>query len=135
MEKSMKKYIIIFGVIIFIAGIAIIGLSSGETKAIKVSGAFRVHDIQGDPSAYKGTIAINGVVARVSKQDPKIFSIIDTQEAIFCKDVNCASFYLTVKFDGQIPKVWEEVNITGSFAEKGRLFVATKVEVLRNLRF
>lgn len=135
MEKFMKKYILIFGVIIVIAAIAIISLGNGKTKTIKAGGILSVNDIQADPSAYKGTITITGVMAGVSRQDPKVFAIIETSEAKLCKQTGCARFYLFVKHEGTTPKQWDEVNVTGSFVEGGRLFSATKVDVLRHLNF
>ncbi|MCL4537941.1 MAG: hypothetical protein M1610_10170 [Nitrospirae bacterium] len=131
----MKKYIIAFAVIILIAAIAFTTLSNGKTKTVKAGGVLSVNDIQADPSAYKGTITINGVVAGISPQDPKLFAIIETLEAKTCKITGCAKFYLPVKFEGETPKVWDEVNVTGSFAEGKILVTATKVEVLRHLNF
>lgn len=130
----MKKYIIIFIAIILIA-VVFISLSKGKTKVIKEGKVLSVNDIQADPSAYKGIITINGVVAGISPQNPKIFAIIDTAEAKTCKVIDCAKFYLYVIYEGVAPKVWDEVNITGSFADAGKTFVATKVEILRHLDF
>jgi len=134
MRKFMKKYMLMFGVIIFITSIAIISLGGGKSKTIK-GGVLSINDIQADPSAYKGTITIIGVVAVFSKRDPKTFAIIDTSEAKLCKTTGCARFYLPVSYEGTVPKVWDEVNVTGSFADGGKLFVATKVDVLRHLKF
>jgi len=131
----MKKYILEFGIVILIGVIAYSSFSNGKTKTIKAEGILTVNDIQADPSAYKGTITITGVMALVSRQDPKVFAIIDTSEAKTCKTTGCARFYLPVKYEGQIPKVWDEVNVTGSFADGGKLFVATKVEILKHLTF
>ena len=131
----MKKYILGFGIVILIGVIAYSSFSNGKTKTIKAEGILTVNDIQADPSAYKGTITITGVMALVSRQDPKVFAIIDTSEAKTCKTTGCARFYLPVKYEGQIPKVWDEVNVTGSFADGGKLFVATKVEILKHLTF
>ena len=131
----MKKYILAFGIIILIGVVAYSSFSNGKTKAIKTGGILSVNDIQADASAYKGAITVNGVVATISKQDPKIFAIIETSEAKLCKQTGCARVYLPVRYEGEIPKVWDEVNVTGSLAEKGRVLVATKVEVLRHLNF
>lgn len=131
----MKKYIFTIAVIIMIAGTALSSFSNGKTKSIKAGGILSVNDIQADPSAYKGTITITGVVAKLSKQDPKLFAIIDTSEAKICKQTGCARFYLLVSYEGNIPKVWDEVNVIGSFVERSRLFEATKVDVLRHLTF
>lgn len=134
MEKFMKKYILVFGAIIAIAAIVILGLGNGKAKTIKVAGILTVNDVQADPLAYKGTITITGVSAGVTRQDPKIFLMVDTAEAKACKSTGCASFYLPVRYEGPIPKQWDEVNVTGSFTQGGRvpLFTAEKVEVLRN---
>lgn len=131
----MKKYIIAFTAIVLIAGIGIINLSNGKTKTTKKDGILSVNDIQADPAAYKGIITINGVVAEISPQDPKLFSIIETLEAKLCKTTSCARFYLPVRYEGETPRVWDEVNITGSFAEGGRVFAAKKVEVLGHINF
>ena len=131
----MKKYIFALVAIIFIAGIAFVSFSNGKTKTVKEGGVLSVNDIQADPSAYKGTITINGVVAGISPQDQKLFAIIETSEAKICKQTGCARFYLPVQYEGNIPKEWDEVNVTGSFAAGKPIFVATKVDVLRHLTF
>ena len=92
MEKSTKKYTLIFGVIIGIAAIVIVGLGNGRAKTIKTGGPLTVNDIQADPMAYKGTVTITGVVAGATRQDPKVFLIIDTAEAIACKSTGRARF-------------------------------------------
>lgn len=130
----MKKYIFIFAAVALIVGLAFTSFSNGKTKVIK-SGILSVNDIKGDPFAYKGTITITGVVARTHPKDPKIFAIIETAEAISCKITGCASFYLPVSYEGQIPKEWDEVNVTGSFFEGKPVFLATKVEVLKHITF
>ncbi len=128
----MKKYIIVFAAII-IAGITFAGFSSGMGKRVQTKGILSVNDIQADPAAYTGTITINAVVASISKQDSQLFAIIDTAEAKLCKSVTCAKFYLQVKNMGKRPQEGDEINVTGSFGEKGRVFNATKVDVLGHL--
>lgn len=131
----MKRHIYILGIIVLIVGIFFVGSINRKTKTLSASGVLSVNDIQADPSAYKGIVTITGVVARVSEQDPNLFAIIETSEAILCKQTGCARFYLKVKCEGQTAKVWDEVNVTGSFSEGGQLFNATKVEVLKHLSF
>lgn len=132
----MKKHIFALAAIIIVAGIAFVGFSNGKTGTIKKDGILSVNDIQADPAAYKGVITITGVVARKHPSDPKIFAIIETSEAKICKQTGCARFYLPVQHEGKTPVEWDEVNVTGSFAEGGQLlFNATKVEVLRHLTF
>ncbi len=130
----MKKYIFIFAAVALIAGLAFTSYSTGKTKTVK-SGILSVNDIKGDPLAYKGTIIITGVVAGVSRKDPQTFAIIETAEAITCKITGCANFYLPVRYEGQIPKEWDEVNVTGNFVEGKPFFSATKVEVLKHITF
>ena len=109
--------------IILIAGIAFVGLSNGKTKTIKEGGILSVNDIQADPFAYKGIITITGVLAKRHPSDPKVFAIIETSEAKICKLTGCARFYLPVQHEGKTPVEWDEVNVTGSFAEGGQLLL------------
>lgn len=131
----MKRYILVFAVLTFVAGVAVTSLSNGKTQEMKTNrGVLNVGDVQADPYAYKGSITITGVVAKFSKDDQKLFSIIDTAEAKHCKSIGCAKFYLPVKYEKEIPREWDEINATGRFVEKGGLlFEATKIEVLRHL--
>ena len=133
----MKKYVIALVAIILIAGIGFISISNGKTKAIREDGILSVNDIASDPFAYKGVITITGVVADKSryKIPADVFLMVETSEAKLCKITGCARFYLPVKYEGDIPKEWDEVNVTGSFAEGKILVAATKVEVLRHLNF
>lgn len=94
----------------------------------------KVSDIQADPAAYQGTVTVTGVVAGDSKDDPKVFAIIDTAEAQACRSIGCANFYLPIRYSGAMPKQWDEINATGIFAKGGKEFEASKVEVVRHLK-
>ncbi len=107
--------------------------SNGQTKAQNEGMILRVSDIHEVPSAYKGAITVTGVVANKSRTNSKVFAIVDTSEAKTCKSTGCAKFYLPVSYEGEIPKEWDEVNITGAIV-KG-VFLATKVDILRHLTF
>ena len=132
----MKKNILFFAILAVIVVIAAVGLSGGESKASSKSAILTVSDVQANPNAYKGSITITGVVATFSKEDPKVFAIIDTSEAKHCKSTGCAKFYLPLKYDKQVPKEWDEINATGQFVEKGGLlFEASKIEILRHLKY
>ncbi len=132
----MKKNILFFAILAFIVVVATIGLSSGKSKATSKSRILTVSDVQANPNVYKGSITITGVVAKFSKEDPKVFAIIDTSEAKHCKSTGCAKFYLPLKYDKQVPKEWDEINATGQFVEKGGLlFEASKIEILRHLKY
>jgi hypothetical protein len=128
----MKKYVFVL-VAIIITSLAFAAFSSGMSKNVQTKKVLSVNDIQADPAAYKGTIIINGVVAVISQKDPQLFALLDTTEAKLCKIVTCATFYLSVKYEGNMPKMYDEVNVTGSFGDNGRVFYASKVEVLRHL--
>lgn len=131
----MKRNISVL-VAVVIAGLSFAFLSGAVgAKASPKKGVLSINDIQADPAAYKGTVTINGVVSGPSRQDPKVFGMIDTNEAILCKTTHCARFYLFVKYEGQFPQTQDEVNVTGEFIENGRMFKAAKVEVVRHLTF
>jgi hypothetical protein len=131
----MKKYVLMLIAIIFVAAAAFTGLSNGKARTVKEGGILSVNDIQSDPAAYKGVVTIAGVVSRVLGPAPKTFMLLDTQEAKLCKSTHCARFYLPVQHEGALPNEWDEVNVTGSFVQDGKLFQATKVEVIRHLTF
>lgn len=132
----MRRIIYAFGLIVLIVALAFIGLGSGKSKTVKEGGILSVDDIQADPGSFKGVITVTGVVARMHPSDPKIFAVIETTEAKHCKSVDCAKFDLPVQYEGKLPKVWDEVNITGSLVkQKGFLLKASRVDVLRHLSF
>ncbi|TAN46049.1 MAG: hypothetical protein EPN22_00260 [Nitrospirae bacterium] len=131
----MKKYILMLIAIIFIAAIVFTGPGNGKTKAVKEDGVLSVNDIQSDPAAYKGTVTITGVVSRISGPNQRTFMLVDTHEAKLCKSTHCAKFYLPVQAQVALPKEWDEVNVTGSFVQGGKIFQAAKVEVIRHLTF
>lgn len=130
----MKRYILAVLAMILTVGM-FVSFSNGKTKVIKEGGVLSVDDVQGDPSAFKGTITVTGVVAGVSNRDKKVFAIVETREAKTCKQTGCAKFYLPVKYEGEMPKEWDEVNVTGSISDGKLLFNAENVEVLRHLDF
>lgn len=127
----MKKYVYFLLAFIITAGVTFTVMGIGKTKP--VGNVLTIKDIQADPTAYKGTVSFTGTVAGYSQQDPKVFALIDTSEAKLCKSTGCANFYVTVKYEGDKPKEWDEVNVTGEFVQNGQLFTATKVDVIRHL--
>jgi hypothetical protein len=127
----MKRYLSAFMAIILLAGFAFAGSKNRQILSIR--------DIQSDPYAYKGTITVTGVVADKSRHSipPDVFLMVETLEAKLCKRTGCAKFYLPVKYKGEHPKEWDEVNITGKITEvEGNLiFIADEVEFIRHLSF
>lgn len=131
----MKRIIYGFGLIALIVGVAF-GLGTGKAKDIKESGILSVDDIKAKPGSFKGMITVTGVVARMHPSDPKLFAVIETEEAKHCKSTGCAKFYLPVQYDGKLPQVWDEINITGSLVKQdGFLLKASRVDILRHLKF
>lgn len=132
----MKRYILALAAIILVTGMVFAGLSKEEKEAIKTGGVLSVSDIQTDPEVYKGTITVAGVVARVSRQNRKLFTLIDTAEAKHCKSTGCAKFYLPVSYAGAVPKEWDEVKVTGQIVDtNGLVFQAAKLELLGHISF
>jgi hypothetical protein len=124
----MKKtyiYIAVAAVIGFTAAFALLGNGTGKALA--------VNDVGSDPTAFKGTITITGIAAGGSPQDATLFGLVDTRE-LKCTTANCNKLVIPVKHAGVMPKVGDEVRVTGSFVNQGQgyLFVSTKLKVLRN---
>lgn len=115
---------------IALAVVAIVGVvvfSMNEAKALNVN------DVGNDPSSFKGPITITGIMGGVSQQDPSIFGIMDIKE-LQCTTANCNKLFIPIKYQGQIPKLGDEVRVSGSFIKEpdGYLFTAQQVKVVRN---
>lgn len=123
----MKPYLCIIVAVLFLA-LPLTACDKGATST-----ALSVNDLRSDPGAFTGTLAVTGIMAAVSQQDPQIFGIMDKAE-LTCQSPNCKKFYLPVRFTGQRPAQGDEVVVTGSFidADGGKIFAATAVDVMRN---
>ncbi len=117
---------------IMLLSFMLFGCTNTTVSKTKKDGVLSVGDLESNPSSFKDSLTVTGVVARVS--DKKTFAIIDTDEAKHCKSIGCAKFYLPVQFDGQTPKEWDEVKITGRIVdEKGLILKAVSSEVLSHI--
>lgn len=95
--------------------------------------ALQVNQVAADPSAYSGKITVSGIMAGTSPQDPSVFGIFDLKE-LQCTTPNCNKIYLPVKYQGTVPKLGDEVLVSGNFIQVSGnyLFSATNVKVVRN---
>ena len=123
----MKKTIFI--VVSLLAGI-------GLSYALFFKGnadALQVNQVAADPAAYSGPVTITGIMAGTSQQDPTIFGMIDLKE-LQCNSPNCNKLYLPVKYRGSLPKLGDEVRVSGTFTQMGGgyIFSATDMKVVRN---
>lgn len=61
--------------------------------------------------------------------------MVDTAEVKACQSVGCGTFILPVKYDGKLPQVGDDINVTGSFVGGGNdlVFKATAFKVLSNI--
>ncbi|MFZ3207237.1 MAG: hypothetical protein WA140_00140 [Geobacteraceae bacterium] len=97
--------------------------------------ALQVNQVASDPSAYRGTVTVTGIMAGTSPQDPSVFGIFDLKE-LKCTTPNCNKLYLPVRYKGTMPKPGDEVRVDGSFIQTagGYIFSASSVTVVRNHR-
>jgi hypothetical protein len=97
------------------------------------SNVLHVNQVGADPLAYSGTITVTGIMAGVSNSDPSIFGIYDIKE-LQCTTANCNKLYIPVRHQGTMPKVGDEVRVTGSFLKvvQGVVLTAEKIKVVRN---
>lgn len=109
------------------AALAVVITTRGDGNALQVN------QVGADPLAYSGTITVTGIMAGVSSSDPSIFGIYDIKE-LQCTTANCNKLFIPVRHQGTMPKVGDEVRITGSFLKvpQGVVFTAEKVKVVRN---
>ncbi|NTV50230.1 MAG: hypothetical protein HGB32_14425 [Geobacteraceae bacterium] len=68
-----------------------------------------------------------------SPKDPSVFGMFDLKE-LQCTTPNCNKLYLPVKHQGVMPKLGDELRVTGSLIKMpgGFLFSAANVKVVRN---
>lgn len=123
----MKQKIFIVAALFIGIVLAVVITSQGDGDIL------HVNQVGADPLAYNGTITVTGIMAGVSNSDPGIFGIYDVKE-LQCTTANCNKLYVPVRYQGAMPKVGDEVRITGSFSKvpQGVLFNAEKVKVVRN---
>ncbi len=108
------------------------GCTNTSSAKKKEGGVLSVADLESNPTSFKETLTVTGVVARVSGK--KSFAIIDTTEAKHCKSIGCAKFYLPVQFDGPAPQEWDEVKISGRIVdEEGLILKAASCEVISHI--
>jgi hypothetical protein len=95
----------------------------------------QVNQVASDPSAYSGKIAVTGIMGAVAQHDPSVFGIFDLKE-LQCTTPNCNKILLPVKYQGAMPKLGDEVQVSGSFTlvSGSYIFTATNVKVVRNHR-
>ena len=117
----MKKFAIIT---IFIISISVLLVGcSGEQEPVNI---LTVEQISDDPTAFTGTITINGVVANSLSET---FGIETPGAGRPC----CPSFILPVEYNGTFPEIGDEVNVTGSWGNESidgiPVFQATGVQI------
>jgi len=123
----MKKNIILIAAAAIGIALAFAFVTQGSAKALSVN------EVSSDPAAFAGTITVTGIMGGVSQQDPTIFGIMDKKE-LQCTTPNCNKVFIPVKFQGKLPVLGDEVNVTGRFARVGDgfVFAAEKMKVVRN---
>lgn len=123
----MKKITIASIILAVVAVVGFISFTMGTAKGLNVN------DVGNDPASFKGTITITGIMGGVSTQDPAIFGIMDVKE-LQCTTPNCNKLYIPIRFQGQRPKLGDEITVTGSFIKNpdGFLFAAEQLKVVRN---
>lgn len=135
-HECFRSAIIAVSVLIFIFA-SLSGCSKPENPPMSEKARIlNVNDVVADPQAFKGEVKITGVVADKSRymlKDSEAMILVDTREAKRCKQTGCASRILVVKYGGDHPKEWDEVNITGSFREGSPEFLAKSVKILGHL--
>jgi hypothetical protein len=119
---------------IFIVAALFVGIALAFVITSQGDGdILHVNQVGADPLAYSGTITVTGIMAGVSNSDPSIFGIYDIKE-LQCTTANCNKLYVPVRHQGAMPKIGDEVRVTGSFSKvpQGVVFTAEKLKVIRN---
>lgn len=123
----MKKYIVLIAALSVGIVLAYALFFRGSTDTLQVN------QVASDPSAYSGMITVSGIMAGKSPQNPNIFGIFDLKE-LQCTTANCNKLYLPVRYQGPMPKLGDEVLVSGSLIKTsdGFIFSASNLKVVRN---
>ncbi|MHB8123506.1 MAG: hypothetical protein ACYDG4_15285 [Desulfuromonadaceae bacterium] len=84
-------------------------------------------DVEANQLPTKDAVTIVGIVACVSYNNPKEFTLMDLADARNNKSVR-DTFYLRVVSKSRVPKAGEAVKVTGQLMEHGMYVNATKVK-------
>ena len=140
----MKKMAFIMAIVILVAGLST-GCAKKEENAEERVKSLTINDIKADPLSFTGEITITGVNAGVYQADPKVFFVVDTDELLTCKNLGCGAYQLPAIYKGDtpMPKIADEVNLTGTWGkyevegQSGKqsvdVFMVTKIDVKRNI--
>lgn len=123
----MKKYIVLATALVVGIALAYGMFFRGDADALQVN------QVASDPAAYSGTITVTGIMAGTSPLNPSIFGIFDLKE-LQCTTPNCNKLYLPVRYQGTMPKLGDEVLVSGSIMNTGEgfIFSASELKVVRN---
>jgi cytochrome c-type biogenesis protein CcmE len=119
-----RLFVLLVSILLAMGIVAGCSSKSDDVKALSVRG------IKTDSAAYQGTITIAGVVAMVSRNDPKMFAVMDLDDVKNSVPLP-QRLFMSVHYEGAIPAVGEAVTITGSFKEGFKYFAATNVKPRR----
>jgi hypothetical protein len=111
---------------LLIAGVALAALGCSRSPGLGIN------EIRKNPSLLEGTVTVQGVVGGISREDPRVVGVMDVSE-LKCPDPNCGRFFLPVRTRDPVPRIGDEVRITGQLTDErgGKVFSAVKVDVVR----
>lgn len=117
---------------IFCLAAALVLVGATLLSGCNESKALNVNEVGSDPAAFAGTITVVGVTKGFSRADATVFGIMDLKE-LQCTTPNCNKPLLPVKYQGALPALGDEVQVTGSFVQVqgGYLFAASEIKVVR----
>lgn len=111
--------------LLFITALSLTVLLSGCAEE---GFTYQVNDVASDPGAFSGKMTIVGIVNAYSPQDPTLVGIMDKKE-LQCTTPNCNKVLLPVRFNGERPKIGDEVKVSGTFIG-GKLFQAETLKIV-----
>ncbi|MCL2808366.1 MAG: hypothetical protein FWD27_09520 [Coriobacteriia bacterium] len=117
------------------------GSAGAQDGSSSRAAALAINDIKSDPFAFTGVLNITGVNAGFYQPDAKVFFIVDTEELLACKNLQCGAFQLPAIYTGEgpLPELADELTITGSWGEyeidgeSVPIFEVEKIDIQRNI--
>ncbi len=133
---TMKRWIAITCIVVFGTCAAFLwhaisresGISQHAESPLSSEAGVGVDKFMTNVDRYRGVVRVEGVVSATSPTEGTL-AIIDSKEFKECEVTTCARLMLPVRWSGEMPRVRDTVQVTGSMQKSGGklVFVATEL--------
>ena len=124
-----KTAITLYGLLIIVAAIFAGCSNESGSATIPSTSILGIRYYMQNVEKYSGIIKVEGVVSLI-RPSKKLIALIDMEEYKECKVVTCANLKLPVFWEGDLPAVYDVLQVKGEMANRdgGRVFIAKELK-------